>query len=330
MSIAAVVEELFELVAPDAQVERIATGYQFTEGPIWLKDERTLLFTDITGDGIHQWKDHTASSWRTPSNKANGMTLDAQGRLIVCEHVTNCIARIDGDGRRTVLASHYGGKELNSPNDVVVKSDGCIYFTDPDHRSVPWGSGRPRELDYQGVFALPEGGSELVLLIDDFEIPNGLCFSPDETLLYINDSARFHIRVFDVQPDGTIANGRLFFTEEHTGNPADGTVDGMKTDVLGNVYVTGPRGVWVIGPDGRHLGIIETTERLQTRPDAPFVCDASNMNWGGDEWSTLFITATHSVYRVGMKVRGSHVPYMGRTVESNLQNRDLPDAPSNR
>jgi gluconolactonase len=302
---------LYELVDPNARVERIATGFEFTEGPLWLPSDDCLLFTDIIGDKIYRWKNGRTTEYRSPSNKANGLSLDSGGRLIICEHTTSRLARVETDGTVTTLASHYMGKEINSPNDVVVKSDGAIYFSDPPNgREEHFGTPRPEELGFRGVFRVPPGGGDLMLIADDFEIPNGLCFSPDESILYVNDSLRFHIRAFDVNADGSVSNGRIFFTERNSGNPHDGTVDGMKCDVDGNVYVTGPGGIWVVTPQGEHLGVIETPERLTARPDAPFICDAANLNWGGPDWSTLYITATHSVYRVPMRVSGNRLAYM--------------------
>src|SRR6266513_6243199 len=190
-----------ELVDEDAELERLGTGFTFTEGPIWNPDG-FLLFSDMPGDVRRRWDpDSGVTEVANPSNKGNGMTLDNDGRLIVCEHVTSSVVRMDPDGRgggREVLASHYEGRELNSPNDVVVKSDGAIYFTDPTYGRMPgFGLEREQELDFQGVYRIQPGNGEPQLLVDDFDQPNGLCFSPDESLLYVNDTTRAHIRVFD-------------------------------------------------------------------------------------------------------------------------------------
>jgi gluconolactonase len=286
-----------ELIAEDAEVERIGTGFTFTEGPLWNPDG-FLLFSDMPGDVRRRWDD--AGGVRevaNPSNKGNGMTLDNDGRLIVCEHVTSSVVRMDADGTgsgREVLASHYDGKELNSPNDVVVKADGATYFTDPT-----FGRMRGQELGCQGVYRLPPDGGELELLVDDFEQPNGLCFSVDESLLYINDTTRAHIRVFDVAADGTLANGRVLAEGIGSGSLEVGDlVDGMKLDERGNVWVTGPDGVWVFDPSGAHIGTVEVPESV------------GNINWGGPDWNWLFIPASTSVYRVQCKVSGNRLPYM--------------------
>jgi gluconolactonase len=210
---------------------------------------------------------------------------------------------MDPDGRgggREVLATHYDGKELNSPNDVVVKSDGAIYFTDPTYGRTPgFGIEREQDLDFQGVYRLAPGGGDPQLLIDDFAQPNGLCFSTDESLLYINDTTRAHIRVFDVQADGSIANGRVLADGIGSGDLAIGDlVDGMKLDERGNVWVTGPGGVCVFDPDGNHIGTVEVPENV------------GNVNWGGPNWDQLFIPATSSMYRIQCKVSGNRLPYM--------------------
>jgi gluconolactonase len=182
---------------------------------------------------------------------------------------------------------------------VVVARDGSIYFSDPPFGRVPvFGLEREQELDFQGVFMVPPGGGDPQLLVDDFETPNGLCFSPDESLLYINDSTRAEIRVFDRAPDGGIANGRVFFDSIGHGTVEEGFPDGMKCDELGNVYVSGPGGIWVITPQGEHLGIIEIPEVV------------GNLTFGGPDWKMLYVPATTSVYRIQMKVAGSRCSYM--------------------
>jgi len=292
-----------ELIAEDAQVERIGTGFTFTEGPLWHPDG-FLLFSDMPGDVRRRW--HEADGVRevaNPSNKGNGMTLDNDGRLVVCEHVTSSVVRMDADGTgsgREILASHYDGKELNSPNDVVVKADGAIYFTDPTFGRMPgFGVEREQDLGFQGVYRMPPGGGDPELLVDDFEQPNGLCFSVDESLLYINDTSRAHIRVFEVAADGTLANGRVLAEGIGSGSLEVGDlVDGMKLDERGNVWVTGPGGVCVFDSSGEHIGTVEVPENV------------GNINWGGPEWNWLFIPASTSVYRVRCKVSGNRLPYM--------------------
>ena len=296
-------DKLFELVDRGAKVEQLATGFTFTEGPVWNKQGRFLLFSDMPGDTRRRWDEQSGiTEIAKPSNKGNGMTYDANGKLLVCEHSTSSVVQMDPDGTgsgREVIASHYQGKELNAPNDVVVKDDGAIYFSDPTYGRMPvFGVEREQELDFQGVYRIPPGGGEPELLIDDFEQPNGLCFSPDESLLYINDTPRAHIRVFDVQQDGTIANGRMFFDNIGSGVIEEGIPDGMKCDERGNIYVTGPAGVWVISPEGEHLGVIEVPENV------------GNLNWGGDDWTELYMPSTTSLYRIGMKVAGNRLSYM--------------------
>ena len=300
MPVAVHSEKIRELVDEDAPVEQIATGFKFTEGPIWMADG-SLHFSDMPGDMRRRWHpSEGVSVLRDPSNKCNGMTRDNDGNLLVCEHVTSSVVREAPDGTRETIATHWGDKELNSPNDVIVASDGSIIFTDPTYGRMPgFGLEREQELDFQGVYRLPAGGGDLQLLVDDFAQPNGLCFTPDESQLYINDTVRAHIRVFDVGPDHGLSNGRVFAEGIGDGDLASGElVDGMKLDERGNVYVTGPAGVWIFAPDGEYLGVIEVPENV------------GNVNWGGDDWRTLFIPASTSVYSVRMKVSGNKLGYM--------------------
>lgn len=296
-------DAFLELVDESAEVEQLGTGFTFTEGPIW-NPEGFLLFSDMPGDVRRRWDpDSGVSEVANPSNKGNGMTIDNDGRLVVCEHVTSSVVRMDPDGKgggREVLATHYEGRELNSPNDVVVKSDGAIYFTDPTYGRMPgFGIEREQDLDFQGVYRIAPGGGDPQLLVDDFDQPNGLCFSTDESLLYINDTTRAHIRVFDVADDGTISNSRVLADGIGSGSLEIGDlVDGMKLDERGNVWVTGPGGVCVFDPDGNHIGTVEVPENV------------GNINWGGPDWKQLFIPATSSMYRIQCKVSGNRLPYM--------------------
>jgi gluconolactonase len=295
-----------QLVAPGTQLEQLATGCVFTEGPIWNARDNYLLFSDMPGDTRRRWD--SASGVRvvaSPSNKGNGMTLDAQGRLLVCEHTTSSVVRLNPDGiggGREVLASHYKGKELNSPNDILVRSDGRIYFTDPGYGRWPgFGVERKQELDFQGVYRIHPNG-QLDLLIDDFDQPNGLCFSPDESLLYINDTPRAHIRVFEVKSDGTLGSGRIFAEKIGTGVVADGgLVDGMKCDERGNIWVTAPGGIWVFDSTGGKLGEFKIPESV------------GNFHWGGTDWSWMYVCASTSLYRFRTKVAGRREPFMGRS-----------------
>jgi gluconolactonase len=282
----------FRKLIPESTVlQPIATGFGFTEGPVWCGDY--LLFSDIPQNRIVRW--HTRHSgpevltYRSPSGNANGLTLDRNGRLIACEHGTRRVTRTELDGSISILADRYEGLRLNSPNDVIVRSDGSIYFTDPPYGLVDgavW-----KELDFNGVYRIAPNG-ELMLLVDDFDRPNGLAFSPDETVLYIDDTSRRHIRAFDVKPDGGIENGRVFIDMQL---PIAGAPDGMKVDQYGNVYCTGPGGIWVVSPEGKQLGRI-------ILPELP-----ANLAWGGPDWKSLFITARSSVYRMTVDVSGMPV-----------------------
>jgi gluconolactonase len=274
-------------------MERIASGFGFVEGPVWIAEEQSLLFSDIPRDRIHRvTQARRVSVYRHPSHHSNGLTRDAVGRLIACEHGARRVTRTEPDGRITVLADRYGGRKLNSPNDVVEGPDAAIYFTDP-----PYGiRAADQEQPVQGVYRILPGNSTPELLVSDFDRPNGLAFSPDRSVLYVADSsARRHVRRFNVQRDGTLRGGEVFV--DMAAAPP-GVPDGMKIDTEGNLFCTGPGGVWVIDPAGRHLGSIIVPEV------------AANCAWGGDDWRSLFITASVSVYRVRVRIPG--VP-VGRT-----------------
>jgi gluconolactonase len=293
--------ELLELVDEDARVERLATGFKFTEGPIWNAAGGFLLFSDMPGDVRRRWSEADGvSEVMNPANKCNGMVYDAEGRLLVCEHATSSLVRESADGEREAIATHYRGKELNSPNDVITRSDGTIYFSDPWYGRMPvFGVERERELGFQGVYRIPPGGGDVELVVgeDEFEMPNGLCFSPDEALLYVNDTPNARIRVYDVEDDGSLSNGRLFLGDIGDGEVDNGAPDGMKCDERGNIWVTGPGGVWVISPAGEHLGVIEVPEVV------------GNLAWGGAGWRTLFIPSSTSVYSIETKVASARLPY---------------------
>lgn len=282
------------VVGDDVEFERIGTGFLFTEGPLWHPYERFLLFSDIPGDQIRRWSAADGvATFRSPSNMANGLTYDRQGRLIACEHATSRVTRTERDGALMVLASHFDQKQLNSPNDAVVRRDGAIYFTDPPYGRVEfYGIPRPQELSFQGVYRVEPDGKALRLLVDDFDRPNGLCFSLDERRLFINDTARQHIRVFDVQADGSLANGRLWAT---TVGEGQGAPDGMKVDSEEHLYCCGPGGIHVFEADATCLGVIRTPEL------------ASNFTWGDPDLRSLFITASTSLYRIRVRVPGRPV-----------------------
>ena len=264
--------------------EHLATGFQFTEGPVWLPEGR-LLLSDIPANRIYSWSaEGGLEVWRDPSGHSNGLTLDLQGRLLACEHGNRRVSRTEVDGTMHSLADRHGGKRLNSPNDIVVRSDGLIYFTDPPYGIQP----EEREQPLNGVYALwPDGAINLVA--DDFDRPNGLAFSPDESTLYIDDSPRRHVRAFDARPDGTLANSRVIADMDH---PQPGSPDGMKIDVEGHLYVAGATGIWVFEPDGTRLGVLVTPEK------------PSNCAWGDDDLRSLYVTARTSLYRFRTKVPG--------------------------
>ena len=254
--------------------------------------QRALIFSDIPGDTMHRWDAAGgAVVFRRPSHKANGNTLDGQGRILTCEHATSRVVRQEPDGRLTVLASHYAGLELNSPNDIVVKSDGAIYFTDPNFGRRPTRHGVPRaqQLSFQAVFRLdPETGS-LVVVADDFEQPNGLCFSLDETRLFVNDSPRGHIRVFEITEDGGLRGGEVWAELRGSG---PGVPDGMKLDAAGNLYCAGPGGIHIFDTAATCLGVLRMPEQ------------AANFCWGGDDLRDLFIGASTTLWRVRVQAAG--------------------------
>lgn len=279
------------VVGPDPMVERLATGFMFTEGPIWHPKEGHLTFSDIPGNHMRRWAPGTGVvTFRKPSNMANGNVYDRKGRMLSCEHATSSVTREEPDGSRSVIASHYRGKELNSPNDIVVKSDGGIYFTDPTYgRMEGFGVLRDQDLDFQGVYRVEENGLGLRLLADDFAQPNGLCFDRAETTLYVNDTERGHIRRFDVNPDGSVSGGDVW--AEVTGE-GEGGPDGLKVDENDNVYCCGPGGLHVFAPDATCLGVIRVPEVL------------ANFTWGGADLRSIFLTASTSLYRVRSQTAG--------------------------
>lgn len=273
---------------PSATPERIAAGFHNAEGPLWHPDGH-LLFSDIDGNTIFKWTtDGNVETFRSPSGYSNGLTFDRQGRLIACEHSNRRVSRSEPDGTMVILASEYGGKRLNSPNDVVVSSDGSIYFTDPPYGlREPWGIPGQQDLPFQGVYRILPDGKTLVLVIKELYRPNGLAFSPDEKVLYVaNSEGPPAVHAFDVQPDGTLANGRVFLSDV-------GWPDGIKVDVNGNLYVTtNTNRVGIYDRAGKHLGDIATPEITR------------NCAFGGPDNRTLFITALTSVYRVRLNVQG--------------------------
>jgi gluconolactonase len=312
-------KEFENLVDPYAPVAQIGTNFTFTEGPIWHPVEHYLLFSDMPADVRRRWDERGGvREVMRPANKCNGMTYDAELNLLVCEHATSTLVREHPDGRREVVASHFEGAELNSPNDVCVHSGGAIYFSDPWYGRMPvYGVERPRQLGFQGVYRIAPGGGPPQLLVNRymFDQPNGLCFSPDERLLYVDDTVQANIRVFDVKGDGTLGFGRTFASGLKS-DREPGVPDGMKCDAAGNVWVTGPGGVWVFAPSGDLLGRVRI-------PELP-----SNLHWGGPDFRTLFVTATHSVYAVKTKV-GPHLePFMRARGATYTAIRDEAQRPS--
>ena len=291
---------LHDLIAADARIERVAGGLGFTEGPVWRGN--ALLFSDIPNNRIVRWRRLPEGPELTTfaTGRSNGLTLDRQSQVVAAEHGGRRVARVADDGTRTALVERFQGKQLNSPNDIVIKSDGSIYFTDPPYAVQPstpgmtrpagwWSAPIPgKELTIHGVYRLAPDGA-LHLLVADFALPNGLAFSPDESLLYVDDSAHKHIRAFDLGPDGSLTNSRILL-DMASNDP--GVPDGMKVDLQGNVFCTGPGGVWVCRADGTLLGRI-------ILPELP-----ANLAWGEDG-SVLFVTARTSVYRIQTRTRGA-------------------------
>jgi gluconolactonase len=285
--------EFKRIVGANPPLDQIAQGTLFGEGPVWDRRRKRFFWVDIIGDTIYQWVPGTGKSVLVhPSSHANGMTFDLEGRLTIAGWSQRTIWRIEHDGSFTTLASRWQGKKFNSPNDIVVRSDGSIYWTDSAGGLVipgMVGEDMQRQLDIQAVFRLtPHGKVELA--IEDTVYPNGLCFSPDERILYVNDTRMAHIRAFDVAPDGSVSNGRLF--HQLTGSEP-GVADGMKCDCEGNVYCTGPGGVHVIDPRGKLLGRLFIPGGHTT-----------NIAWGDDDWRSLYMVTYHSVFRTRLNIPG--------------------------
>ena len=274
------------LIPSDAKLETVATGFGFTEGPVWdsagflyVSDEEiNKIFRVYLKDGH---KEELIAL-----GDPDGNTYDRQHRLIDCASVLRAIIAISKDGQYKVLAEHFEGKKLNSPNDVILGPDGALYFTDPTLDLV---KGEKQEIPFQGVYRLDKTG-KLTLLTKELTQPNGLAFSPDGKKFYVDDSEQRNIRAYDVAVNGSLTNGRIF--GEEPGGKGEGVPDGIKVDREGNLFVTGPKGIWVWSPDGTHLGTIDM-------PEQP-----ANLTWGGKDLSTLYITATTSVFRLQTRTHG--------------------------
>ena len=285
---------LASIVSSDRPINELATGFGNdngpAEGPLWWHEGGYLLFSDIGNNRRMKWAPgEEATVFQEPTNFANGLTRDIQGRLIACDR-TPRVVRHEPDGSLTVVANSYQGRSLNRPNDVVVKSDGSIYFTDPGAPAPEY------QLDFAGVYRVSADLGTITLLVRDFITPNGLAFSPDESVLYINDSRRGHIRAFDMQPNGTLALATDRVLCDLRGD-RPGVPDGMKVDVEGNIYCGGSGGVWVIDPSGQHLGTIVHGASAST-----------NVAFGGDDWKTLYFTTRNELGSIDLNIPGIPVP----------------------
>jgi gluconolactonase len=294
------------IVSPGSTIEKLAEGFTFTEGPVWVNDESGgyLLFSDPNENAIYRWsQDGQVSVYRTKSGYtgvdiaeyfqpgSNGLALDGDGRLTIDEHGNRRVTRLEKNGVITVLADSYQGKRLNSPNDLVYKSDGALYFTDPPFGLPKAYDDARKELPFSGVFRLKDG--KLQLLTTDLKGPNGLAFSPDEKYFYVDnwDVEKKVVMRYEVQPDGTLAHGRIFY--DMTSVPGEIALDGLKVDRAGNVFVSGPGGVWVISSEGKHLGTIKG-------PELP-----ANFAWGDSDGRTLYMTARTGLYRIRLNISGA-------------------------
>ncbi len=282
--------KFWDLVDKTAKLETVASGFGFTEGPMW--DPAGFLYvSDETINKIFRVSADGRKEEVIALGDPDGNTFDRQHRLIDCASVLRAIIEVTPDGKYKILADHFEGKKLNSPNDVIVGPDGALYFTDPTLDLV---EGEKQEIPFQGVYRLDDKGS-LRLLTKDLTQPNGLAFSPDGKHFYVDDSEKRNIRVYDVASDSTLSNGRIF--GEEPGGKHEGVPDGIKVDKNGNLLLTGPKGIWVWDDKGNHLGTIAL-------PEQP-----ANLTWGDKDYQTLYITATTSLYRLRLKTQG-FVPYL--------------------
>lgn len=287
----AISPSFWDLLERNAKLETVATGFGFTEGPVW--DAAGFLYvSDETQNKIFRVHPDGKKEEVISLGDPDGNTFDRQHRLIDCASVLRAIIGVTPDGKYKILADRYEGNKFNSPNDVIVGPDGALYFTDPTLDLV---AGEKQEIPYQGVYRLDDKGN-VRLLTKDLTQPNGLAFSPDGKHFYVDDSQQRNVRLYDVGSDGSLFNGRIFGTEEPSGKH-EGVPDGMKVDAHGNLFITGPKGIWVWDANGNHLGTI-------VMPEQP-----ANLAWGDQDYKSLYITATTSVYRLQMKTSG-YVPYL--------------------
>ena len=296
-------DAIYELVEEGAQVEKLATGFTFTEGPIWHPKEHYLLFSDMPGDVRRKYTpDGKVVEVRNFSNKCNGMTYDADLNLLVCEHVTSSLVRESPDGTREIIAQEFEGEELNSPNDVCVHSSGAIYFSDPWYGRMPgFGHPRKRRLGFQGVYRIAPGGGDPELIVgrDEFEMPNGICFSPDESLFYINDTPGAYIKVYDAARDGTISNGRMFFEGVGSGVIEDGHPGRDEVRRAGEHLGHRP---------GRDLGHLR---RRRAPRDDQRAREHGQPHLGRRGLAHVYIPSSTSLYAIRTIVGPRHEPYMG-------------------
>jgi len=289
-------ERFFEVIAPGAEIEVVADGFVFTEGPIWHPLEGWLVFSDIVSSIQYRWSEAKGLSvFRRPSNMANGNFFDCDGRIVSCEHATSRLVRHDHEGRVvTTLASHFDGKALNSPNDVVVDTKGRIWFTDPSFGRIRDDVGIPRqcELDFQGVYRLDPDGS-LTCVVDDFKQPNGLCLSRDESVLFVNDSADPCIRRFDVDDNGNLSGDRIWARVEGEQEGRKWVPDGMKVSNTDHIFCNGPNGVHLFDSLGVCLGVINFPEK------------STNFCFGGKNLDRLFVTASSRLYSIPTLIDGA-------------------------
>jgi gluconolactonase len=309
-------EGIERIVGPNPKIFKLAEGFKFTEGPVWVPDDKYLLFSDPNSNIIYKYtpdasdpdKQGRLEVFRSPGGYSgadvaeygqpgsNGLTLDPQGRLTINQHGNRRVIRLEKDGRETVLADKYEGQRLNSPNDLVYRSDGTLFFTDPPFGLPKFFDDPRKELKFSGVYSIHKG--KLQLVSTDFTGPNGLAFSPDEKYLYVGDwdEKKKVVMRYEVTPDGRLQNGTVFF--DMTGAPGADAIDGIKVDQQGNLYISGPGGLWVISPAGQHLGTIVAPKHVH------------NMAWGDDDGKTLYLCARSGLYKMRLKIPGVRPPQM--------------------